>query len=62
MKMRSLAWTAAVSRSPSASVFASGFSHRTCLPAWIASMLIGACSQFGRQMLTASMSGRARML
>ena len=43
----------------SASDIASGFSHRTILPACAAAMATGACMWFGSEMSTASMSGRS---
>ena len=50
-------FASAVMVSPSRNVDASGFSHITCLPASIAAMPIGKCSEFGVQMCTASISG-----
>ena len=45
--------------SASATVFANGFSHRTCLPASSAAMAISACVSPGVQMSMTSMSGRS---
>jgi hypothetical protein len=48
---------AAAIASASATVFASGFSHSTCLPASSAAIAISAWEEPGEQMSTTSMSG-----
>jgi len=50
---------AAAIASASATEFASGFSHRTCLPASKAAMAISACVSPGVQMSTMSTSSRS---
>ena len=50
---------AAAIDSASATEFANGFSHSTCLPACRAAMAISACVSPGVQMSTRSMSGRS---
>ena len=50
---------AAAIRSASASVFASGFSHSTCLPACRAAIAIGACTLPGAAMSISWTSSRA---
>ncbi len=45
--------------SASSTVFASGFSHSTCLPASSAAIAISACESPGVTMSTMSMSSRA---
>src|SRR6478609_4161146 len=51
-------WAAAFMRSASATVLASGFSHRIALPASAAATAIGGCASPGVQMSTTSMSLR----
>ena len=50
---------AAIMRSASAAFIASGFSHRTCLPASAAAIVHGACRSLGSGLYTASISGSA---